>query len=480
MQRLSISKNKSHMAWQIFFAIVVGILFFISGQSFAEDKNYLDADLNQLDQAYLSEFETYLPNTSILYQPRYEKKLLIYYLNNPNKPSAAAWLAGYHLHKLKRHSISGGEKVKHAVLAHYFLNRLKVMGVNWSWLNHQLNKNEERLAIYSQDESIPSDDEEHPAHQYYRNAFHFNEQNRHLALAGLLDDFASEPNNVYTAFTINAINLWIGGEADYDDPSALYNFILGSYFSTRTMDMAQRLEEAWMLDPTSAKRFRLSPILGGFSLLQRRWLALVHGDIAAVAAIDDEHRQWRLVNRAFHAFTVGLPFFEEPENFGEGFFAMVDGLEQCSEDPELRTCLNRPRFSYNLLGFILEYIDFFIKQGDITNATALLQYRHAPHEAENWAAWDLGREAWLHREENLNEIAALYQNEDPSDDPLHFQMKAKKWGSNTTTCQTCHQVQGLEWTPEEFNTVLLPTENVATVGTWPVRTTSWWAEIVNN
>ena len=60
---------------------------------------------------------------------------------------------------------------------------------------------------------------------------------------------------------------------------------------------------------------------------------------------------------------------------------------------------------------------------------ALLDLRHVPHEyfADSFAVWDIGCDAWVHREWNLEANAALHQNDDPSDDPSHFLLKQYRW-----------------------------------------------------
>jgi len=465
------SNEKESKIPNVLASVLISILLFFNVSAKAEEVD---------GAAYLSEFETFLPNASVNNFPRYEKKLLIRYLNNPQDGYLAKLLAythlSYSLSYARNKNPKKGKSIKHAILAQYFLQRSRLLDGGSYWLDYLLEKNKARLDLFDLGDAIPVDGEQRPAHKYFRQAFHFKEKNRYKALNRLLNEYTIAPDNVYTVFTITAINLWIGGEADDDDPTALYNAVLGSYFSEKAISYARRLETMWLLDPASAQRFRMSSILGGFSLLQRRWLAVLHKNDTAVEKIDDEHREWRLVNRAFHAFTLGIPFFEIPESFQEGKFAIEDGFLQCVEEPDVRTCLNRPRFSYNLLGFILTLIDFNIKDGDLQTAQGLLQYRFNPAEAENWAAWDLGREAWLHREQNFADIAALYQNDVPEDDPIHFQIKPRKWSMNTTTCQTCHQVQGRDWTDEEFNTVLPASESVATIGSWPTITTTWWAE----
>jgi hypothetical protein len=430
----------------------------------------------------LPAYETYLPHATQADIERVERKLLTAYLDSPNDAKLAKRLAVNHLLQIVKKSEYKSEKgdiLQHTIMAQYFLYRAKRLGSVDRWIDKALGRTQTRLDKLVTAVGPNSAAEDHRAHESFRQAFHFKEQNRYIALAKLLDDFVADPNNVYTAFALTALNLWIGGEADYDDPTVLYNFVLGSYFSLRAIDLARQLENAWLADPSQPTRFRMAAILGGFTALHRRWLASLHGDQQALAAIDDEHREWRLIHRSFHAFTVGIPFFEEEPNFQEGLFAVIDGFTHCEEVP-VRTCSNLPRFSFNRLAFVLTLVDFLIKAGDIGAAEQTLRYRFDPSEADYWAAWDLGREAWEHRENHLLEISQLYQNDDPSDDPLHFQLKRRKWGTNTTTCQTCHQTQSKVWTQEAFNTVILPPQEVATVGLWPKVSTTWYAELSND
>ena len=299
----------------------------------------------ELGMALLSDYQTFLPNAAGPEVFGLEKALLIKYLNNPTDKKTVKKLAKLHLWNSHNWGAGEGDALKHAIISQYFLYRLKDLGDSSDWANCLISYNEERLKFYDGENYQTTVDEQHKAHKYYREAFHYKEQNRHKALAKLLNDFAHDPSNVYTSFTLTAINLWMGSETDFDDPAALYHFILGSYFSKNTIGQAKKIEENWLANPEgSTPLFRLSSILGGFSLLQRRWMAQLHGDQQAVALIDNEHREWRLVNRAFHAFTFGIPFFEEPNNFNEGLFAIYDGLAHCQEDPTVRTCFNLPRF----------------------------------------------------------------------------------------------------------------------------------------
>lgn len=425
----------------------------------------------------LSDYEAKLPHTTQPDLPTVEKALLVEYLDHPTKVAVVRALMDYHLLKslLYFGKDKGGEALRHSILSLYFLNRQKDLGVRSNLLDATIQRLESALNRLFENGAPITMDEYHDAHVYYRRTFHFNqEQNRYKALSGLLQEIYTEPRNVYSAFAITALNLWMGGEADYDDPTTLYNFVLGSYFSRHTITLAHQLEDAWNADPVHTTRFRMAATLGGFGLLQRRWLAILHKDQAAVALIDDEHRAWYKIQPAFHSFPLGLPFFDEPENFEEGYAVYLSGIPACSVIP-VRTCSDLPRFRFNLLGFVLGIVDYSLKAGDLETARQYLNFRFDPSQAEAWSAWSIGREPWLHREKNFDAIAALYANNRASDDPVNFEMKRRKWGENTTTCQECHQIEAA---PISFDVVnepqIPPPEVVASVKNWPPFTTAWY------
>jgi hypothetical protein len=435
-----------------------------------------DAALAKPPRNPLSDYETKLPHTTQPELPAKERALLVDYLNRPDKPALASALAEYHLcQSLVQRGLRGGEALRHSIFALYFLNRVKDLGAGSKAVDRSIEQLKAALAQVFEKPDRITWDENHDAHVLYRRTFHFNEEwNRYKSLTALLQDFYSQPRNVYTAFAITALNLWVGGEADYADPTTLYNFVLGSYFSLHAMGLSRELETAWNKDPASVVRFRMAATLGGFSLLQRRWLAIVHRDQPAIALIDQEHRAWYKIQPAFHSFPLGLPFFDEPANFQEGYAVYASGIPSCSVIP-VRTCSDLPRFRFNLMGFVLGLVDYSLKAGDIDTARNYLQFRLDPTQTEAWSYWSIGREPWLHREKNLDAIAALYANDDPQDDPVNFEMKRRKWGENTTTCLECHTIQAF---PISWNVVnepqILPPPETASVRNWPPVTTAWY------
>lgn len=418
-------------------------------------------------------WETQLPRGSLPRITPVEKHLLIAYLERPDDVRLAAILALYHLNEsLLRPGHKDGDAISHSIIAQYFLNRAQDLGNHDLWVRIALEKNHLKLSRIANRSVTVDVSENHQAHSYFIDAFNYNEQNRYVAVDKLLDDYAQHPNNALTNAYLTASNIWVGGEAGYEDPTVLYSFVLSSYFSVNTVYLAKKLENAWQADPINNQRFRLAPILGGWTVPARRWLARFHGDDAAVALLDEEHRQWLAKNRAFHSASVGLMMFEEPENFLEGIMAWNAGFEHCQEIPTLRSCIDHPRFSYNNLGFLLGGVDYFIKVGQLDMAQMFLSLKYLPQFS--YEGWFLGQEAWEHRESNMMERFELYQNDNPEDDPVHFLLKTRKWGPSTITCQACHQVQGRQWSPEEIDNIILPDESVATIGNWPEISTSWY------
>lgn len=425
----------------------------------------------------VADYVTVLPHDSQPTISWFEKAVLTAYLDNPNDRVLAEFLAIYHLKdSLVINKKGKGQALKHTVIAQYFLHRTQDLGNNNRWVDKALRKTDKALdKLFSKGHGIDAA-EDRAAHTYFYEAFNYHEENRYIASAKLLNDFVENPNSIFTSFLIMSAHVWIGGEADYDDPTILYDFALAGYFSVHTITTAQQMELAWVADPVNNHRFRLAPILGGLSALERRWLAQLHGDTNAMALIDEEHRQWRLLHPKFHGFTVGVTFFEEEANFFEGFMAWSEMIDLAGCEG-MRTCLDRPRFSFNLLGVFLGYSDYLLKIGATNDAQMFLTFRYNP--AFGFNEWDLGRDAWLQRENNLQQIADLYANGNPDDDPKNFFLNEKQWSANTSTCQACHQAQSRVWTEEEKATVMPLRDDILTIGDWPAISTSWYGSASN-
>lgn len=425
----------------------------------------------------IADYETKLPHGAQPQLTTFEKVVLPAYLENTGDRRLAMLLAIYHLDKSLLRGRQDGDSLKHTIIAQYFLHRVVDLGGGQKWVTAALDKTEKEIRKIT-NRTVLDLSEGHEAHKYFINAFNYNEQNRYTAVAKLFDYFVQNPGNVLTNAYLTASNIWVGGEAGYEDPTVLYHMLLSSYFSVRTVQLAQQAAAAWDLDPVSNKRFRLETILGGWTVPARRWLAKLHGNQDAITLLDVEHRSWLAINRAFHSASIGLMMFDEPANFWEGFNAWFAGGTHCEEEPTIRTCIDTPRISYNLLAFTLGFADYFIKAGMLDAAQGVLMFRYFPFT--HWDGWYLGQEAWLHRENNMQSIYALYNDGDPANDPTHFLLKSRKWGASTITCQMCHQAQGRGWTQEEVDAPPpLPHGTISTISSWPIVTTTWYGSVKN-
>lgn len=425
----------------------------------------------------LSSFEAVLPHTTEAPVSSFERAVISAYLEHPKDITLATFLALYHYQLAfagNQDASSIGKRVSHRILAHYFLERMKDLRGATPLLNFTINANQAALDQFFHRGNALDTAENHPAHDYFYETFNYREQNRYVSLEKLFADLNANPSNAMTLALTNAASLWIGGEARYDDPTMLYNYIWSSFLSIRLMEVSKQRELAWKANPASP-RFRLASLIGGWSVPARRWLAQLVNDNQAVAVLDNEHRAWRLKNRPFHAFIVGMVFFDEKDHVDEGFAAYDDGFVSCFEIPEQRTCGDAPRFSFNILGFLLGQVDFYAKRGELDAARQLLSYRYNPDfQYDNWT---LGRAAWEHREQNLEQISALYRNNNPKDDPTALFLSRKKWGASTITCQLCHQAQARPWTEAEKANVSPAHESVSTIGDWPAITTNWYGGV---
>lgn len=439
-----------------------------------------DTDDSEIDNA-LTNYEPIIPRGSQPKLSNFERDVLTEYLNHPEDVVLAKYLAFFHMKKMNKVKFNlrtkglTGRSLRHAIIGQYFIERAIELGETDRWLRSVRKFNQSRIERTMTKTSGVDTSEGFSAQSYFLDSFNNHEENRYKAIEKLLNYFVKHSNNVMASHLVMAANLWIGGEADYDDPTTLYNYIVGAYFSLHTMTLSEEAEKEWLDNPVEKERFRMASIVGGFSITMRRWIAELHGDEDSITLLDQEHQQWVEINPIFHMFTYGLTLFEDNETFDSALSVYRPAFIDCGTiyaGVEFRTCVDRPRFSFNALGMTLLYVDFFLKEGDINSAQGYLLAKYAPYlEFDNWT---LGQEAWLHREQNAFEIMELYRNDDPEDDPLPFMLKKRKWSANTQTCQSCHQVQNREWSEEEKNTIQGHPEEILTIGTWPEISTSWY------
>lgn len=422
----------------------------------------------------ISDYETWLPHESQVGLPPLESALLNSYLNNPNSVHLSRALAAYHVLKLPHWlaTLYGKDRksvrsVKHAVYALYFLRRAQHLGSGEPWLARAEAQISDQLLLWLPTDIAIDKSEGREAHTYFLESFNYKEANRYLATDMLFQDLLENPTNLTTNAYIIASNIWNGGEADYDDPTILYSMVMSSYLAQRAIPLYQMAQQAWEEDPENNQQFRLTTLLGGWTVPARLWLAKLHGDNDTVELLDAEHREWFAINPYFHSASIGWMLFDDPQKVMEGFQSVISVMG-CADN---RSCMDRPRFSFNLLSYLLLVTDYSLKLGDAGTASYVLSFRYSPFF--DYDSWLLGQEAWEHRENNMMEIMASYQNDDPRDDPTTASLKSHKWGPNTITCQLCHQAQAREWSDEDKAAIIYPSEAHGYVGNWPTRLVDW-------
>jgi hypothetical protein len=405
-----------------------------------------------------------------------EAAVLKRYLAEPTNLALAQYLAVFHLHQAmgtqQRQPVAA---LWHSILSQYFFTRSVQLDRDPAWAQHGLSLAAPITAsLLRQKQSAFAN--AGAAHQQFLQAFTQQVSQRPQALTSLLQEVLQAPDNTLTNAYLTAVNLWAGGEAAVEDPAILYHFVLASYFSKRTVRMAEQMEQAWRVDPQQHARFRLAPILGGWAVPARLWLASLHQDQQAKSLLNVEHRAWLAHNAPFHSASVSLMLFNEPQLFDEALAAWESGIWSCADVSANRACGDSPYFSFNMVSYWLSGVDFYLKAGQTERARGMLQARYAPFF--QFDRWTLGQQAWLQREQQLDQLADDYQNSDPTDDPTNFLLTRHRWGPDTINCQSCHQQQQRYWTDEEKAQLTLPSEQVATLGKWPVMTTDWTATVL--
>lgn len=428
---------------------------------------------------YASDFILEMPNAAGPDITAYEATIASGYLDAPQDIAQVELNAIYHKNKSMLYNDTDASSLKHTILASYFLNRsIELNQAQGSapamWVAFSRRKIDRNLHV-----AMTSQAQTHaghaPSHDTFFEAFNYTESNRHTAQNALLEELLNDPANVMTMMFAAGSAFWNGSEASYDDPSVLYQYILGSYLTIKTMEMSEEVELAYLEDPQDDRRNRIASILGGWSAAQRHWLAGIHGDSVSKELVNAEHDLWFEFNPIFHGVTIGLAYFRDPARFLKGMGGWNASLSECQipEAGDFRGCLNKPRFSHNILSIFGGMTDFFIKAGQYGPAQYFLTQLNQNPDLQ-FSTFTLGQPLWDLRLNNMAEMNALWTNADPTDDPTMFVSTRHKWGEDTFTCQTCHQTQGREWTQEEQDTIQPTHGTLATIGDWPEVTTSWY------
>ncbi|MFV8781305.1 hypothetical protein ACNKU7_02675 [Microbulbifer sp. SA54] len=445
----------------------------VPGMPLSEVTDFIDSD----DQRELSAYETQLPDTAWNFIPEGERRLLIRYLENPGSARFARLNALLHIEKSNIFdsndalgSVEKADLLDHSIYALYFVSRSWLLGAEDTWLKEAQIRLRHRLESWLPAVDQVDTSEGRQSHDDFFLAFNYKENDRYKAERSLMLDVLENPENITSNLYLAAVNQWIGGESDYNDPGTLYAFLKASYFAKRTTEMAQKHQSNWESDPQNTSLYRLAPAVGGFSVPTRRWIAKFHGDVEAVASLDREVGEWFSMYPQFYLFPASIFSFNEPENFDRGYQYFLDGQTACFENNNI-FCEDHPRATYNIISFATLGFDYMAKAGDLDGALNYLSYKYVPFF--NYESWNIGHDMWRHREQNASDIYALYHNGSSQDDPVNGFLKRHKWGPESSTCQLCHQVQGASWSDEEKAEVKSLPHDQLYVKHWPDFQVDW-------
>ncbi len=446
----------------------------------AFNKGEFSNDIPEQELDYISAFQTYLPNAADdTALPRFEEAILTAYMDNPQSQELSLLNGIYHLCRTALFGNKYGlpvngsvAELKHAVYAQYFLHRAKRLGYEAAWLDRALTHSDSRLA-----DLLPTDGSfDHfigaPVHNAFTDAFTKYEGDRYIVRDALFEHLLANPFNLQTNFYSTAVNLWIGSEADYADPTMLYSYVLSAYVAERLQDFAQRAEALWENDPVNEQLFHLANEVGFFTVPTRRWLAQLHNDEVAQDLVAEEVSVWFDQYPRMYFFTAGVALFSDDKRFFDGLGYFFGGIDACNAD-FTRACQNSPKAPFSVISTMMVGADFLLKAGDLGGAWWFLGSRNI--FGDDFNNWDLAQPAVFHRAANMNEIFARYQNDDPSDDPLNIFMNRQKWGISTT-CQLCHQRDNDIYTDEELYEPPHHANEFIYVENWPEYSVTWYGE----
>ncbi|MDA8019108.1 MAG: hypothetical protein MPN21_16840 [Thermoanaerobaculia bacterium] len=238
---------------------------------------------------------------------------------------------------------------------------------------------------------------------------------RSAALNDLKIAFFSDPSDPRTALLLGLNYLWLTAEGDRTDLSTVDFLFLAERF----------LERAQQLNPDDRR-------IPSWLIPIRLELARIDRDSERTVELETELLAAYAEDPNFHSFSVGLIGFDSARGsrqFADGLRALRSARETCSDDDP--TCNNRPRWAYNVEGFLTFLADYELKAGNLTAARGVLgEVQSRP----GYATWPYRGEV-EDRLANLALYADLYANADPSDDPPTPVINSRY------SCQVCHRAR---------------------------------------
>jgi len=246
-------------------------------------------------------------------------------------------------------------------------------------------------------------------------AFNHDPQAKAAPLRGLWAAALTDPADARTWLLLGLDHLWLAAEGDRRDPLIVEHLVLAERFLTRAqeLDPTEKRIPSWLVPV----RLSLSSLTGGKAADKERILR----DLLDAYAQDP----------TFHSFTVALVGFDsgrETPEFQRGLAALQATNGDCADSAD-PTCRNRQRWPHNREAYVTFEADYELKAGHTARARELLLHAQ---QIPSYPEWPFRAET-EGRLKNLDAIAALYADADPSNDPPHLLSSAKG-----IVCQGCH------------------------------------------
>jgi hypothetical protein len=242
-------------------------------------------------------------------------------------------------------------------------------------------------------------------------------------LRGLWAAALTDPADARTWLLLGLDHLWLAAEGDRRDPLTVEHLVLAEQFLTRAqeLDPTEKRIPSWLVPVRlSLSSLRLTGGKGDRTAEKDRILR----DLLDAYAQDP----------TFHSFTVALVGFDagrETPEFQRGLAALEATNKDCAESAD-PTCRNRQRWPHNREAYVTFEADYELKAGHTARARDLLL---AVQRIPSYPEWPFRAET-ENRLKNLDALAALYADADPSNDPPHLLSSAKGM-----VCQGCHLAQ---------------------------------------
>jgi hypothetical protein len=201
------------------------------------------------------------------------------------------------------------------------------------------------------------------------------------------------------------------------DPKEVLHLGLAYLWSASSAaDRSERFEQALLARHWLERAMALAPEddrIGSWRWSAAALVADLEQDDAALAAARRELVALADVDPCFHALALGIVSFADGRT-SPAFRAALDAMNTAfactGDDPSIR---NRPRWPFNVQGFLVGLADMRLKAGDLPGAEAALVIAEANESTPSWRFKALLDERFA----TLKVRAERFGDVDPSNDP---------------------------------------------------------------